>query len=111
MRLWEPWCPCLKVKILSDFFPLLQSSCHPSYSGSVPCQDQGLFLDHSADHSQQQQPALTAPAAPGHGKAGWNNFPSQGNVRSAVALSAQMVQLQREAAQTRQQGRESESGV
>lgn len=82
----SPGAPAWKVRILSDFFPLLVTSQHPSYSGIVPCQDQGLFLDHSADHTQQQQPALTAPAVPRHRKAGRNNFPSQGNVSSAVAL-------------------------
>jgi len=74
----------------------------------MPCQDQGLFLDHSAYHTQPQQPLLTAPAAAKPGGAGTNSFPSQGNGRRAVVLSVRTIQLQRAAAEIQQQSRERE---
>lgn len=77
----------------------------------MPCQDQGLFLDHFANHTQQEQPSLTAPAVAKQGEAGRSNFPSKGTVRRALALSVQMIQLHRAAAEIQQQSRESESGV
>lgn len=40
----------------------------------MPCQDQGLFLDHFANHTQQEQPSLTAPAVAKQGEGGRSNF-------------------------------------